>query len=223
MAFTPEQETQILDIITKGSLAQGAAEKDAKDAKDAAEKLAVKAKADQEASDKTKSLASEAKQQLENEKASGLELSQIENSIKFNTGIKDFIEKYKSLLPDESSKILSAASTKIFKGANDQADAIRKGLLDSYLSQKENIECLTVPMGERVKEYNALTEDEKEKRSRQFWDLVETGIALKAGARKAEALKKVNGGVSAGESSGSIIEDRMLAMANKKFNINNEK
>jgi hypothetical protein len=214
MALTEEQEKIILTFVEKQTAAQITAEKDA------ADKAAVeKVKAEQE--QKGKSLASEAKEEHDNEKASKEHLSQIESSIKFNTGIKDFVEKNKSLLPDEANKILSTASRKVYKDANEEAGKVRMALLDSYLSQKENIDTLTFPMGERAKEYNALTESEKEKRSGQYWDLVETGIVLKQGFKKAEALNKINGG-NTRESSGNIIEDKMLAAANRKFNINNE-
>lgn len=206
MAFTEEQEKTILDFITNAS----------KTVEAPAAKVVEPVKSEEIA----QTLAQEAKQQIESEKANKASLSQIESSVKFNMSISDFVEKNKNLLPDEASVILTKAGTKTFADDNEKANTIRKSLLDSFLSQKENMESLTLSMANRANEYNKLTESEKEKRSSEFWDLAEIGIALKQGIRKAEALNKINGGI-AGDASGGILKQKILAAAKKKFN--NEK
>lgn len=217
MSFSDEQKATIAEIVTNSLKAAGE-----KAATEAAEKAATdKAKAAEEAAKNNKTLAQQAKEQLESEKANEITLAQNTEAVKFNLGIKDFVEKNKTLLPDESGKILLNIAAKSFKDANEQANITRKGLIDSFLSQKENINSLTVSMADRAKEYDNLAESEKEKRSAEFWDLVETGVALKLGMKKAEALNKVNG-VTVGESSKNKLEGKFLAAAKKKY-INNFK
>jgi len=217
MAFTEEQEKAILEFVTKGSTAQTAADKAAADAA-AADK--DKNKSGDDAG--KKSIAQEARDAVDAEKNAASALSQIQESVKFNMGVESFIEKNKNLLPDEATKILTTIATKTFKDDNEKANAVRQNLLDSFLSQKDNISVLTASMQARAEQYKALAESDKARRSAEFWDLAEVGIALKAGARKAEALNKINGINNTGDSSGNILEDKFMAAARKKFNNENK-
>ena len=214
MAFTEEQEQAILAFVTAGNKA--AATPPATPATPAP----APAEPAQEAQE-AKTIAQEAKDKIDADKAAAGALTQIQSSVSFNHGINDFVEKNKALLPDEAATILTTAATKTFKDENEKANVVRKGLLDSFLSQQENLDSLTGSLKDRATKYSALAESEKEKRSSEFWDLAEIGIALKAGSRKADALNKING-VTAGDATGSILEQKILAAANNKFN-NNKK
>lgn len=202
--FTEEQTKAIAEIVSKAiSSTQAPAAKPADEVRPV----------DEEAK---KSIAQQAKDQIEAEKAQTAILAQVQNSIKFNLSVSDFVEKNKALLPEEAGKILTTISTKTFKNEDEKANTVRKSLLDSFLSQQENIDCLTVSLSTRANEYKALAESEKEKRSSEFWDLAEVGIALKAGVRKAQALNKING-VNAGEDSKNIIASKILTLAKERF------
>ena len=214
MAFTEEQEKAILDFVAAGTKAPPATPP-----ADAAPAAGSTPPEGDKPDDKTKTIAQEAKEEIEAKKAAEGALSQIQASVKFNLGINEFVEKNKSLLPEEAETILKTASTKTFKDDNERANIVRKGLLDSFLSQQENLDSLTGSLKDRAAKYSALAESEKEKRSSEFWDLAEIGIALKAGSKKAEALNKING-VNAGDATGSILEQKILAAANNKFNNN---
>ena len=216
MAFTPEQEAAILDFVTKSTAAPAAAAAaPAAPAAAATKSIAEQAREEIEAA-KSKSIVDQAKDAVAADKAAGESLTKVEESIKFNLSVADFVKKHESILPEESSKILAAISVKTFKDENEKANAARKNLLDSFLSQKENLVVMTSSMQARAEAYKALAESDKERRSAEFWDLAEVGIALKAGARKAEVLNKINGG-SAGDS-GNILQNKLLAAADKKFN-----
>lgn len=202
--FTEEQTKAIAEIVSKAiSSTQAPAAKPADEVRPV----------DEEAK---KSIAQQAKDQIEAEKAQTAVLTQVQNSIKFNLSISDFVEKNKALLPEEAGKILTTISSKTFKNEDEKANTVRKSLLDSFLSQQENIDCLTVSLSTRANEYKGLAESEKEKRSSEFWDLAEVGIALKAGVRKAQALNKING-VNAGEDSKNIIASKILTLAKERF------
>ena len=201
MALTEEQEKSLLDFQAK----YAAIQTESKAAED-------KSKSGEEA----KSIVDQAKAQIEAEKAAGIALTHVEQSIKFNLSVNDFVEKNKTMLPEESGKILTAISAKSFKDDNEKANVVRKTLLDSFLAQQENLDALTGSMKSRATQYKALAESDKEKKSSEFWDLVEVGVALKAGVRKAEALNKING-VNAGDST-NVLESKILAAAREKFN-----
>lgn len=220
MPFTEEQEKAILDFVTKASAAPQAPAKPAGE-DEAAKTIAQKAKEDLEA-EKAKSIIDQAKDAVASQKAVGESLAKSEESIKFNLSVTDFVKKNETLLPEEAGAILATISSKKFNDESEKANTTRKNLLDSFLALKDNIDVMTASMQTRAAFYKSLAESDKEKRSSEFWDLAEVGIALKQGARKAEALKKINGG-NTGEPSGNPLEDKILAAANKKFNINQEK
>lgn len=204
--FTEEQQQQILSLLTANAKAPEAAPVEP---------------AKPEVAPEQKTIAQEAKDKIDADKAAEGAFTQIQSSVKFNHGIAEFVEKNKSLLPEEAATILTTAATKTFKDENEKANIVRKGLLDSFISQQENLDCLTGSLKDRATKYSALAESEKEKRSSEFWDLAEIGIALKAGSRKAEALNKING-VSAGDATGGILEQKILAAAKNKFNKSNQ-
>lgn len=204
MAFTPEQEAAILEFVTKSAPPA------------AAPVTPPPADEGKKNGEESKTLTQQARDALEAEKAAGVALSQIQQSVTFNLSVADFVEKNKILLPEEAAGILAAVATKTFKDENERANTVRKSLLDLFLEKKENVEILIPSMQARAEAYKALAESDKEKRSKEFWDLAEVGVALKAGARKAEVLKKITGG-DAGDS-GNILQSKLLAAADKKFN-----
>jgi hypothetical protein len=223
MAFTPEQEASILAFVSKASATPAATTPAATTPAATTPVVEVKTKtiAEQvkeelEAS-KAKSIVEQAKEAVEAEKNSQISLGQINESVRFNISITDFVEKNKNLLPEESPKILTAINSKTYKNDIEKANKTRANLLDSFLSQKDNLVVMTASMQSRAESFKNLAESDKERRSSEFWDLAEVGIALKAGRNKAEALNKING-VNAGDASGNILEQKILAAARAKFN-----
>jgi len=201
MAFTPEQEAAILEFITKSS---APAEKPA-------EAPAQKAEA-------SKTVVDEAKDAVNAEKKAEILLAEIQESVKFNLSVKDFVEKNKSILPEEAGKILATVDGKNYGNENEKANYIRKNLLESFLEKQENIDALEPSQKIKADRFKALAEMDKLKKSNEFWDLVELGVVVKHGKNKAKELNKVNG-VSANPS-GNPLEDKILAKAAEKFNFN---
>jgi hypothetical protein len=208
--FTEEQKAVVNQMVADGiKAAMTATEKAAADKKAADDAAKNGGQGGQ--------IAADAKKALEAENKSKADLLQIQGSVKFNMEIKKFFEDNKTLFPEETAKILETIGGKTFADDNEKANTTRKSLLDSFLEKQENIDVLTPSLKTRAETYKALAESDKMRRSGEFWDLAETGLALKLGARKAEALSKINGG-NAGESSKNPLEDKILAAANKKFN-----
>jgi hypothetical protein len=200
MAFTEEQEQAILNFITKTS---APAEKPA-------EAPAQKAEA-------SKTVVDEAKEAVNAEKNAETALAKIQESVKFNLSVKDFVEKNKSTLPEEASKILATVEGKVYKNESEKANAVRKNLIESFIEKQENMDFLSDSLKAKALTFKNLAETDKERRSNEFWDLVDIGVELKFNKNKAKELN-IAKGIPAGGSSGNILQDKILAKAKEKFN-----
>jgi hypothetical protein len=164
-----------------------------------------------------KTITQEAKESLDTEKQAEIALSKIQESIKFNLSVKDFVEKNKFILPEESIKILATIENKIYKNDTEKANAVRKNLIESFVEKQENIDFLSDSLKIKALNFKALTEIDKERRSGEFWDLVDIGVDLKFNKNKAKELN-IAKGIPASGSSGNILQDKILAKAKEKFN-----
>lgn len=205
MSLTAEEQATLDALTAKQAAAKAASTPPAPPTKQEAAAPAAK----------EQSITDQAKAALEADKAASAAFSQLEKSVKFNLSVADFVEKNKALLPDEAAKILSAAATKTFKDDNERANTLRKSLLDSFLEKQENIDVLTPSLASRAAEFKALAESDKGKRSGEFWDLVENGLAIKSLTRRADALKKANGINE--DTSKNIYASKLIAAARERF------
>lgn len=157
--------------------------------------------------EKKESIADEAIKRLENEKKEKEETAEVEDAIKFNLSISEFVSKNKNILPDETENIIKTAEERNFKNSSEKANAIRKGIIEAFVKYKENVEKLPQSIQAEVARFNSFTEREKEAQSKRFWSIVEVGAEYKILSRKAEQLQN-NGGYGAAEN--SAFEQRFL-------------
>lgn len=157
--------------------------------------------------EKKESIADEAIKRLENEKKEKEETAEIEDAIKFNLSISEFVSKNKNILPDETENIIKTAEERNFKNSSEKANAIRKGIIEAFVKYKENVEKLPQSIQAEVARFNSFTEREKEAQSKRFWSIVEVGAEYKILSRKAEQLQN-NGRYGAAEN--SAFEQRFL-------------
>lgn len=157
--------------------------------------------------EKKESIADEAIKRLENEKKEKEETAEIEDAIKFNLSISEFVSKNKNILPDETENIIKTAEERNFKNSSEKANAIRKGIIEAFVKYKGNVEKLPQSIQAEVARFNSFTEREKEAQSKRFWSIVEVGAEYKILSRKAEQLQN-NGGHGAAEN--SAFEQRFL-------------
>ena len=157
--------------------------------------------------EKKESIADEAIKRLENEKKEKEETAEIEDAIKFNLSISEFVSKNKNILPDETENIIKTAEESNFTNSSDKANAIRKGIIEAFVNNQENVEKLPQSIQAEVARFNSFTEREKEAQSKRFWSIVEVGAEYKILSRKAEQLQN-NGGHGAAEN--SAFEQRFL-------------
>ena len=122
--------------------------------------------------EKKESIADEAIKRLENEKKEKEETAEIEDAIKFNLSISEFVSKNKNILPDETENIIKTAEERNFKNSSEKANAIRKGIIEAFVKYKENVEKLPQSIQAEVARFNSFTEREKEAQSKRFWSIV---------------------------------------------------
>lgn len=135
-------------------------------------------------------LVAEAKQAVVVDNAATAKVADTEQAIKFCLSISDYIKSNAVALPAEAAKIYELASAKAYDSEVSKANAMRKALLSSYLEMQANIDALPTGLQERAKRFVGLNEQEKERQSGLYWDILEVGAALKLQADKAQALRK---------------------------------
>ncbi len=119
--------------------------------------------------------------------------SEMESAIKFNMGLDDFVENFKAVLPETTKAIIAEVNKKNYTTEVVKANTIRASLIEAFIAIKQNLEILPQTMKEKAMRFNSLTEDEKQKQSSSFWDVVEVGATHRQLMGKAQALQKANG------------------------------
>lgn len=145
-----------------------------------------------------KTEAATAKEKLAADQEQARNRAEIETAVKFGITAKKFIEDNKNYLPAECQKLAEVVETKVYNSEQDKANALRKGILDSYLALQDNVDALPETLKSAAKSYQALTESEKLKQSANFWQIVDVGVNNKMLTSRAEQLAKAGGDVEQG-------------------------
>lgn len=174
MALDESDMTQIKDIIT-GQIAEAlkVQGKDPKDEDDDAD--AIKKKAEQQK-------ASEAV---------------LRSAIAFNVGRSKFMDDNKRFLPDAIQTVFNAYKTRQYANEKEEADNYRKVILDEIFNDQKNIDILPNSLQGKVTVYKNLPESDKLSRSGEFFELVDTFLALKKGSAQNEFNKPGTTGTDA--------------------------
>ena len=197
MAFSEEQEAQILDTMNKFNefiSKQGETKDPEKDNKE------------------EKGLLEEAKKNLETKNNKENAQADIESALSFNMKISDFAEKYKEILPASVKSVIDTANGKTYSSAVAKADEMRKAIIESYLEVQANIDCLPDGMKAKANAFKALTEDAKKVNSGQYWEIVEVGAELQTSKKRAKAVNRANGNNNGQE---NAFRARFLSLGDK--------
>ena len=200
MAFSEEQEAQIIDMMGKmGEFLSKQGE--------------TKAPEDKEQEKKNDGLLDEAKKNMADESNKKEAQTDIEKAVGFNMKIEQFAENFKNILPSSAKSIVETAKNKEYDSAIAKANDIRKAILDAYLEIQANVDGLPESMRAKANAYKALTEDAKLAKSSSFWEIVEIGAEMAKAKARASAISKANG--SGNDGGGSVFRSRFLALGDK--------
>ena len=181
MAFSEEQESQILEMMGKmGEFLTKQSESKADDKKE-------------DTKEENKGLLDEAKRNMERQSNQEESQANIESAVAFNMNISAFADKYKDILPASTKSVIETAMGKTYASKIAQADEIRKAIIEAYLEVQANVESLPDSMKAKANAFKALTEDAKKQKSGQYWEIVEVGAELQNSKKRAEAVNRANG------------------------------
>ena len=179
MAFSEEQEAQILDMMGKMG--------------EYLSKQGEKQEEKKEPEKKDEGLLSEAKKNMEKQNNQDEDQAKIEKAVGFNMTISAFADKYKDILPASTKSVIETAMGKNYASKIAQADEIRKAIIEAYLEVQANVDSLPDSMKAKANAFKALTEDAKKEKSGQYWEIVEVGAELQTSKKRAEAVNRANG------------------------------
>ena len=200
MAFSEEQEAQILDMMGKmGDFLSKQGE--------------AKEPENKEPEKKDEGLLNEAKKNMADQSNQKEAQAELERAMGFNMSIEKFAEDFKAILPSSAKSIVETAKNKEYDSSIAKANDIRKALLDAYLEVQANIDGLPESMRSKANTYKALTEDAKLAKSGSFWEIVEIGAEMAKARAKANAISKANGNANGGDE--SAFRSRFLALGDK--------
>lgn len=151
----------------------------------------------------------EAEKNYNDEKEKATKAKELEAAIKFNLSIEKFLTDNKDFMPAESVKFMEAVNGKSFSSESLKADELRKSLIELWVKEQKNIDCLPQSHKDKVAEFKSLTDDEKTKQSGKFWDIVEVGVNNRTLMRRAEQINRT-AGMGGGSDYQSDYEKRFL-------------
>jgi len=195
MAFSEEQEAQILDTMNKFN------------------EFISKQGETQTPPPDDKNLLEEAKKNVETKNNEENAQADIEKALSFNMRIAEFADKYKDILPASAKSVVDVANGKTYTSAISKANEIRKAIIQSYLEVQANIDCLPEGMKAKANAFKNLTEDAKIANSGQYWEIVEVGAELQASKKRAEAVNRANGNNDNGQD--NAFRARFLSLGDK--------
>ena len=86
------------------------------------------------------------------------------------------------------NSVFNAYKGNTYASDKEEADTKRKVILDEIFAKQENIDILPESLKSKILEYKGLAESDKRNNSSQYFDVVETYLAL----RKGQAQKEFN-------------------------------
>lgn len=135
-------------------------------------------------------LPGQARQAIAKDKAVAQGEATLSASIKFNMGIEKFVKDNKAFLPEEAQKMLELANKTKFSTETIKANEIRSGLIKAFCEKERFIANLPQAVKDKVALFKSLAEDEKARRSSEFWEIVEIGIDLETKIKRANSKNK---------------------------------
>ncbi len=192
-----------------------------KEAKDKTEKEA-KDKADKEAKDKEGKGGDDLRDKIAKEKEAGAksaaELKVIENSLKFNLSVADFVKGNADVLPAEIPEILRAAEKEKYDTAGEKASAVKSAFIQSFFGVQAHVDLLTTSQKATLDDYLKMTKNAKtEKAEAVYENIFEPALETLKKVKKAEELGKSRLGFASGSKVEDGYKQRLIAGSRKTY------
>lgn len=117
-------------------------------------------------------LATKAAKEREAKEKENASTAKLEKSIRFTTGMPDFIKTNATLLPKSLEGIVAQAEKEKYDNAVDKASAVQVALVSEFFAQQSNLDLLTDAQKNALAEFLGLTKNVKQERVQQVYDMV---------------------------------------------------
>lgn len=122
------------------------------------------------------------------------ETARMQDAIKFNLGVSQFVADNKDYLGKLAEGLVKTVNEKQFSDEVRKAAALKKNLLEDFFSLQENIDAAPEELKPRILSFKALADDDKEKQAAQFWDTLTLTLGQKKLAAQVAAAKRARAG-----------------------------
>jgi len=171
---------------------------------------------DEDDDDKDATLRDKIKKQKEREEERKQENRRIENALKFNLSINDFVKNNEDLLPSEIPEILKAADKEKYDSAIERANIVKSNLIQAFFSVQSNLDLLTANQKTQLDDYLKLTKNGKEQKAEFIYEnIFEPAIETLRKIKKAEEVGKANAGFSSGSKAENAYKEKLMAISRK--------
>lgn len=121
----------------------------------------------------------------------------VEDCIKFNISIDNFVEKYKKLLPENTAGMLKIIKDTPFSNEIEKSKNLKMKMLDNFFQYKDNVELVKTDSEMRkLNEYKALASQDRLNKSGEYWEILENALVVKALLEKAKQVGMSQNGVN---------------------------
>lgn len=227
MAMTDEQEKEIKEQLENakkeaqklksdlGRLKKGSGGNPAPK-KDDAKKTTTTEENEENEENEEDDLLSKAKKEKEKGEKGVSDTRKIENALKFNLGVNDYVKNHKDLLPQDVEGILKIAEKENYDTALAKANAVKVGIVTSFFAVQANVDLLTPAQKSQLEEFLKLTKNGKEDKAEHiFENIFEPAIETFKKVKKAEEVGKARNGFSTGSSVENDYKVRLMNQAKK--------
>lgn len=111
--------------------------------------------------------------------------STLKSAMAFNIGRDGFLESNKAFLPESIQTVIKGMQGRNYKDDIDEANAFRKIIFDEIFGEQKNIDIMPESAKAKINAYKALADSDKAGKVSDYYELVETYLALKKGMAKA--------------------------------------
>lgn len=161
-------------------------------------------------------LREKARKEREDKESKGAESKRIENALKFNLSIADFVKQNADALPNEIPDILKTADKENYDSAIQRASAMKKSIIEAFFAVQQNVDLLTTSQKSALDDYLKLTKNGKEQKAEAIYEnLFEPAIETLKKVKKAEELGKARHGLASGSKVEEGYKARLIAHARK--------
>ncbi len=166
--------------------------------------------------EKDADLQAKAKKDKEETEKANVSAKRVENALKFNLSVNEFVKTNKDILTADIEGILKAAEKENYDTAFNKANAVKVGIIGTFFAVQANMDLLTAAQKSQLEDFQKLTKNGKEEKAEHvFENIFEPAIELLKKVKKAEELGKAKNGFSSGSSVENDYKQRLINQAKK--------